>query len=135
MCIRDRAMRKKKMVNTNPFKLPNKFWAYVLDKADVEHDMPWMELSKKARNKLMNILLNDVYQVKGKTTFKEEFVTCGGVELPEVDFKTMESRECEGLHFAGEVLNIDGVTGGFNFQAAWTTGYIAGKSVVSSSVN
>ncbi|TND07966.1 MAG: hypothetical protein FD123_2774 [Bacteroidetes bacterium] len=68
---------------------------------------------------------NDTYPVSGKTTFKEEFVTCGGVSLKEVDFKTMESRICPGLYFAGEVLDIDGVTGGFNFQSAWTTAWIA----------
>lgn len=123
------AMRKKKMVNTNPFNLPNKFWVYLLEKADIDQDSQWMELPKKSRNKLMNLLLNDVYSVKGKTTFKEEFVTCGGVKLSGVDFKTMESQECEGVYFAGEVLDVDGVTGGFNFQAAWTTGFIAGKSV------
>lgn len=123
------AMRKKKMVNTNPFNLPNKFWVYILEKADIDQDSQWMELPKKSRNKLMNLLLNDVYSVKGKTTFKEEFVTCGGVKLSGVDFKTMESQECEGMYFAGEVLDVDGVTGGFNFQAAWTTGFIAGKSV------
>jgi len=84
-------------------------------------------LGKKGINKLVNILLNDEYSVAGKTTFKEEFVTCGGVSLSNVDFKTMESRVCPGLHFAGEVLDVDGVTGGFNFQAAWTTGFIAGR--------
>jgi predicted flavoprotein YhiN len=68
--------------------------------------------------------------VQGKTTFKEEFVTCGGVNLDDVDFKTMESKRCKGLHFAGEVLDIDGITGGFNFQAAWTTGFIAGNGVL-----
>jgi hypothetical protein len=85
------------------------------------------ELSKKNKNKLINVLLNDVYEVCGKTTFKEEFVTSGGVSLEDVDFNTMESKQCKNLYFAGEVLNIDGITGGFNFQAAWTTGYIAGK--------
>jgi predicted flavoprotein YhiN len=72
--------------------------------------------------------LYDTYQVKGKTTFKEEFVTCGGVNLDDIDFKGMESKRMKGLHFAGEVLDIDGITGGFNFQAAWTTGFIAGKA-------
>ena len=72
-------------------------------------------------------MLNDRYEVSGKTTFKEEFVTAGGVLLTEIDFKTMESKILPGLHFAGEILDIDGITGGFNFQAAWTTGFIAGK--------
>ena len=79
------------------------------------------------RDRLINGLLNDTYTVAGKTTFKEEFVTCGGVTLGEVDFNTMESRVVPSLHFAGEVLDVDGITGGFNFQAAWTTGFIAGR--------
>ena len=123
------SIRKKKMMNTNPFSLPNKFWAYILQKANVDPESMWMDLPKKSKNKILNLLLNDIYDVKGKTTFKEEFVTCGGVVLSEVDFNTMESRQVPGLHFAGEVLDLDGVTGGFNFQAAWTTGYIAGKSM------
>ena len=72
-------------------------------------------------------MLNDRYEVSGKTTFKEEFVTAGGVLLSEIDFKTMESKILPGLHFAGEILDIDGITGGFNFQSAWTTGFIAGR--------
>ena len=88
-----------------------------------------MELSKKNRNKLVNVLLNDVYAVSGKTTFKEEFVTSGGLSLSDVDMKTMQSIVCKDLYFAGEVLDIDGITGGFNFQAAWTIGYIAGKLI------
>jgi len=83
----------------------------------------------KNLNKLVNTLLNDRYLVKGKTTFKEEFVTAGGVDLADIDVKTMESKVCPGLYFAGEVMDIDGITGGFNFQAAWTTGFIAGKHV------
>lgn len=71
--------------------------------------------------------MNDTYEVTGTTTFKEEFVTCGGVSLDDVNIETMESKKCPGLFFAGEVLDIDGITGGFNFQAAWTTGFIAGK--------
>jgi predicted Rossmann fold flavoprotein len=125
------SVRKKKMANANPYSMPNKFWTYILQKAEVNPDNMWMELPKKSKNKILNLLLNDIYEVKGKTTFKEEFVTCGGVVLGEVDFNTMESSQVPGLHFAGEVLDIDGVTGGFNFQAAWTTGYIAGKSVSS----
>ncbi|MDG1189114.1 MAG: NAD(P)/FAD-dependent oxidoreductase, partial [Flavobacteriales bacterium] len=87
-------------------------------------------LSKKESNRLLNTLLNDTYEVKGKTTFKEEFVTCGGVSLEEVNPKTLESKLYKGLYFCGEVLDIDGITGGFNFQAAWTTGFLAGKNSV-----
>jgi predicted flavoprotein YhiN len=84
-------------------------------------------LVKKGLNKLTNILTNDVYQVKGKTTFKEEFVTCGGVSLESIDFNTMQSKVCKNLYFTGEVMDIDGITGGYNFQSAWTTAFIAGK--------
>ena len=98
-----------------------------MGRAGIGVNAVWHELGKKAKNKLVNTLLNDVYDVRGKTTFKEEFVTCGGVALSEVDFSTMESRVVPGLQFAGEVLDVDGVTGGFNFQAAWTTGFIAGQ--------
>ena len=126
--------RKKKMANACPFDLPINFWLYVLNKSQANPDMPWLELGKKSRNKLVNTLLNDIYAVKGKTTFKEEFVTCGGIKADEVDFGTMESRIVPGLFFAGEVLDVDGITGGFNFQAAWSTGFVAGKCL-SASVN
>ncbi len=78
-------------------------------------------------NKLVSILTNDIYSVKGKTSFKEEFVTCGGVSLESIDVATMQSKVCDNLYFAGEILDIDGITGGYNFQAAWTTGFIAGQ--------
>ena len=122
-----RHMRKKKIMNACPFKLPNRMWKFLLEKVGINPDSVWLELSKKNRNKLLNILLNDIYEVKGKTTFKEEFVTCGGIKLSDISFTSMESRVCKNLYFAGEVLDIDGITGGFNFQGAWTTGYIAGK--------
>ena len=123
------SIRKKKIANANLFGLPNRMWLFLLEKVQINSDSPWMELSKKNRNKLVNVLLNDVYAVSGKTTFKEEFVTCGGISLLDVDMKSMQSRICSDLYFAGEVLDIDGITGGFNFQAAWTTGYIAGKLI------
>ena len=75
----------------------------------------------------MNLLTNDIYEVNGKTTFKEEFVTCGGVSLQSVDFRTMQSKDCSNLYFAGEVLDVDGITGGYNFQAAWTTAFLAAQ--------
>lgn len=120
-------MKKRKIVNANPFNLPNRLWTFLINKLEINNDLTWQQLGKKNLNRLIHILLNDVYAVKGKTTFKEEFVTCGGVDLSEVSFDTMQSKICPGMYFAGEVLDIDGVTGGFNFQAAWTTGYIAGK--------
>lgn len=118
---------KRMLRNYKPFDIPQRLWEYLLNKVNLPLEKVWSELGKKGANKLVNILLNDEYAVSGKTTFKEEFVTCGGVSLSDIDFKTMQSRICSGLYFAGEVLNIDGVTGGFNFQAAWTTGFIAGK--------
>ena len=113
--------------NFRPYLLPERLWYYLLQKSNLPKDKRWGELGKKGINKLVNILTNDVYAVKGKTTFKEEFVTCGGVSLDQIDFETMQSKVCPNLYFTGEVLDIDGITGGYNFQAAWTTGFIAGK--------
>lgn len=118
---------KKKVVNLRPYFLPERLWFKLLEKVAIPQAKIWGELSKKAINKLVNILTNDIYQVKGKTTFKEEFVTCGGVSLESIDLKTMQSTVCQNLYFAGEVMDIDAITGGYNFQAAWTTGFIAGK--------
>ena len=120
---------KKKIESSNPFEIPARLWKFLIEKSEIDPQKINQELSKKEKNKLINTLLNDVYEVKGKTTFKEEFVTCGGVALKDVDMKTMQSKVHPNLYFAGEVLDIDGVTGGFNFQAAWTTGFIAGKLV------
>lgn len=118
---------KRHVGNINPFLLPNRLWLFLLEKNEIDFTIPWNELKKKSQNQLINMLLNDAYKVEGKTTFKEEFVTCGGVALDEIFFDTMESKICPGVYFAGEVLDIDAVTGGFNFQAAWTTGFVAGK--------
>jgi predicted Rossmann fold flavoprotein len=112
-----------------PFALPRRLWEYLVDKSEISENMRWADLPRKNQNILINNLVNDEYKVSGKTTFKEEFVTCGGVRLDDINFDTMESRKCPGLYFAGEVLDIDGITGGFNFQAAWTTGWIAGKAM------
>ena len=97
-----------------------------MEKSEINPETRWLDIGKTKLNKLISTLTNDEYAVKGKTTFKEEFVTCGGVSLTDVNMQTMESKVCPGLYFAGEVLDIDGITGGFNFQAAWTTGFIAG---------
>jgi hypothetical protein len=118
---------KKMLSNVTPFSLPQRMWLYLLDKSDLSQQKKWGEIGKKSLNKLTNVLVNDIYQIKGKTTFKEEFVTCGGVSLESVDLKTMQSKVCKNLYFAGEILDIDAITGGYNFQNAWTTGYIAGK--------
>lgn len=117
----------KKLTNYRPYALKERLWLHLLEKCDFSKEVNWSQIGKKGVNKLMNILTNDVYAVKGKTTFKEEFVTCGGVSLEDINFKTMQSNVAPNLYFAGEVLDIDGITGGYNFQAAWTTSFIAGK--------
>ncbi len=117
----------RKLTNKNPFQLPNRLWSFLLNKIAIDEGINWNQLGKKNLNRLVNVLVHDTYNVKGKTTFKEEFVTCGGVSWADVDINTMQSKVCKNLYFAGEVLDVDGITGGFNFQAAWTTGYIAGK--------
>ncbi|MBU0483214.1 MAG: NAD(P)/FAD-dependent oxidoreductase [Proteobacteria bacterium] len=113
--------------NIRPYFLPERLWRYLLKKIDLSAQKKWGELGKKGLNKLVQVLTNDVYAVKGKTSFREEFVTCGGVSLDSIDFNTMQSKVCKNLYFAGEVLDIDGITGGYNFQAAWTTAFIAAK--------
>ena len=117
----------KLLSNFRPYNLPDRLWSFLLEKCEFSTSKKWNELGKKGINKLVNILTNDTYSVKGQTKFKEEFVTCGGVSLDNVNFNTMESKVCKNLYFAGEVLDIDGITGGYNLQAAWTTGFIAGK--------
>ncbi len=119
----------KMISNLNPFEIPNRLWLFLLEKNEINPTTRWNDLGAKNTNKLVNTLLNDRYVVQGKTTFKEEFVTAGGVDLQEIDVNTMQSKIHPGLFFAGEVMDIDGITGGFNFQSAWTTGYIAGKYV------
>lgn len=108
--------------------ISGRLWEYLVRKSIGNGDVQWIETGKKQMRKLIETLVRDRYQVVGKGVFKEEFVTCGGIPLNEVDFKTMESRVCPDLYFAGEILDIDGITGGFNFQNAWTTGFIAGTS-------
>lgn len=120
-----------KLKKFGPFQLSQRLWEFLLIKYGISVDKRYRELSKKEFNVMVNFLTNDLYPVNGKTTFKEEFVTAGGVDLNGVNFKTMESKYIPGLHFAGEILDIDGITGGFNFQAAWTTGFLAGKGVIS----
>ncbi len=113
--------------NTRPFDLPSRLWLFLLVKCEINSEKKWNEIGKKGLNKLMNILCNDEYELKGKTKFRDEYVTCGGISLKSVNVSTMESKHCKNLYFAGEVMDIDGITGGFNFQCAWTTGFIAGK--------
>ena len=111
--------------------LTKRLWVYLLNKLEIDNAKTWSELLSTERNKIINILLNDVYQISGKGPFADEFVTSGGVSLDEVNLKTMESFICQGLYFAGEVLDVDGITGGFNFQHCWTSGWLAGKAISS----
>lgn len=120
-----------KLVFANcPLELPKRLWEFLLNKSGVSENTRWADLSKKNINQLSNNILNDEYKVKGKTTFKEEFVTCGGVSLKEIDLGTMQSKIVTGLYFAGEVIDVDGITGGFNFQNAWSTAWVAANNCI-----
>lgn len=111
--------------NIRPYDLSSRHWSFLLKKAGIAEDRRWNEVGKKGLNKMMDILYNDQYTVDGRGAFRDEFVTCGGVSLDSIHFHTMESKVCKGVYFAGEVLDIDAITGGFNLQAAWTTARIA----------
>ena len=120
---------RKAIATSCPFPVPRRLWQRLLAATEMDTEKRWSELSNKRINQLIAELTQSRYQITGKGVFKEEFVTCGGVALKEVQFKTMESRLCPGLFFAGEILDIDGVTGGFNFQSAWTTSWLAGQAM------
>ena len=126
-----KAENSKRALSTfSPFvPLSKRLWQYFLARVEIDPALTWANLSKKHVNKLVQEISQGSYSVTGKGSFKDEFVTCGGVRLKEINFKTMESRQCKGLYFAGEILDIDGVTGGFNFQSAWTTGWLAAQSL------
>ncbi|MFB2834004.1 NAD(P)/FAD-dependent oxidoreductase [Floridanema evergladense] len=114
---------------TCPLLLPRRLWEYLIARVNIASEDRWAGLSNKTLNQLIQEITQGEYQISGKGVFKEEFVTCGGVDLKEVNFKTMESKCSPGLYFAGEILDIDGVTGGFNFQSAWTTAWLAGQAM------
>ncbi len=114
----------KQLSSIRPFDLPSRLWNYLLEKSLKERAQNrWQNLNQKELNRLVNILCNDNYQIAGRAAFKDEFVTCGGIDLAAIDPNTLESKDLPRVYFAGEVLDIDGITGGFNFQAAWTTAY------------
>lgn len=120
----------KQLTTCNPFNLQQRLWNYLVEKALAGRAaIRWAELNKKDTNRLVNVLVNDTFQIVGRTPFKDEFVTCGGIALKAVNPATLESRHVPQMYFAGEVLDIDGVTGGFNFQAAWTTAYTVACSI------
>ncbi|WP_430399839.1 NAD(P)/FAD-dependent oxidoreductase [Flavobacterium sp.] len=120
---------KKTIVKKSPFEFPNRLWESLVLASGITEETKWADLSKKQINQLAEQLTNGVFQVNGKSTFKEEFVTAGGVDLKEINFKTMESKLLPNLYLAGEVLNIDAITGGFNFQNAWTGGFIISEAI------
>ena len=124
---------KKLLTTYNPFGLQQRLWTYLVEKAlEKRAQIRWAEINKKDVNRLVNVLQNDTYQIAGRAPFKDEFVTCGGISLKAVNASTLESKHVPHLYFAGEVLDIDGVTGGFNFQAAWTTAYTVARSIANS---
>lgn len=112
-----------------PFEFPKRLWENLLIASEIQLDTKWADVSKKQMTNLVYQLTNGQFQVNGKSTFKEEFVTAGGIDLKEINFKTMESRLHKNLYFAGEILNIDAITGGFNFQNAWTGGFIVAQAI------
>jgi predicted Rossmann fold flavoprotein len=118
-----------KIYTKNPFNLPNRLWQYLLQESSINETLRWADVNNKQQQQLIKNLTAHAFDVKGKTTFKEEFVTCGGFQLNEIDVNTMQSKLIPNLFFAGEVVNIDGITGGFNFQNAWTTGFIAANAI------
>ena len=123
---------RKQVSNTPPEGLQARLWNHLTARAGLRPDIRWAELGSKGFNKLANVLTQDAYAIEGKTKFREEFVTCGGVALSNLDPATLESKTHPGLYFAGEVLDIDAVTGGFNLQAAWTTGAVVARSIAAS---
>jgi predicted Rossmann fold flavoprotein len=120
------------VINSPPSPLPTRLWEQLALAAGIDRETRWTTLARAKTHELAQVLTRTELEVNGKSLNKDEFVTCGGVSLREVNFKTMESRITPGLYFAGELLDLDGVTGGFNFQAAWTTGWIAGHAIADS---
>jgi hypothetical protein len=120
---------KREMGSKNPFDLPQRLWHYFLQASQIDLKTKWADLKNTAQQQLIQHLTRTTLNIKGKTTFKEEFVTCGGVDLNDIDSLTMESKMVAQLHFAGEMMDVDGVTGGFNFQHAWTSGWLAAQHI------
>jgi predicted Rossmann fold flavoprotein len=122
-------MSKKMVVNTPYFGIPKRLWKELVVYSQIDTTTTWAELNKNQLNTLTTQLTSSIFKVSGKSTFKEEFVTAGGIDLKEINFKTFESKIHKNLFFAGEILNIDAITGGYNFQNAWTGAYVASKSI------
>ncbi|MBZ5855709.1 BaiN/RdsA family NAD(P)/FAD-dependent oxidoreductase [Flavihumibacter profundi] len=124
-----------KMINRNPFNLPQRLWEFLLQESGIDGEIRWADLPSKEQNKLILHCCSHPFDVKGKTTFKDEFVTAGGIKLTEIDPETMMSRLVPNLFFAGEIMDVDGITGGFNFQHAWTSGFLAAKKIAALSAS
>jgi predicted Rossmann fold flavoprotein len=120
---------KKTVAKKSPFELQNRLWESLVLASGISNETKWADLSKIQLQNLANQLTKGLFQVNGKSTFKEEFVTAGGIDLKEINFKTMESKLHPNLYFAGEIVNIDAITGGFNFQNAWTSGFIVADAI------
>lgn len=120
---------RKLLTNIRPYDISSRLWLFLLQKAEISQERIWSELGRKGINKIVNILSNDEYRVHGKGQFRDEFVTCGGVSTGSIEPNTMESRHAKGLYFAGEVIDIDAITGGFNLQAAWSTAYLSAQAI------
>jgi predicted Rossmann fold flavoprotein len=118
-----------KIKNKNPFGFPQRLWEFLMEQSGMNAGTRWADITGKDQNRLIRNICANEFSVKGKTTFKEEFVTAGGIKLSETDPNTMQSKLLPGLFFAGEVLDVDGITGGYNFQHAWTSGFIVAKSI------
>lgn len=120
---------KKNIVNQKPYDIPNRLWERIFEHSAIPSDKKWAEISKKEMQTLALLLTQHTFKIHGKSTFKEEFVTAGGIDLKEINFKTMESKLHPTLYFAGETINVDAITGGFNFQNAWTTGFLVSQAI------
>lgn len=120
----------KQLATVRPFNIPTRLWHYIIRRTGHTAEQRWGEVGKKSLNRIIETLTNDIYQIAGRGKARDEFVTCGGVSLTSIDLHTLESKVCKGLFFAGEVLDVDAITGGFNLQAAWTMGHVVGKHIV-----
>jgi predicted Rossmann fold flavoprotein len=126
---------KREMGSKNPFELPQRLWHFLLQEAGISINTKWADLKSANQQILIQLLTRYTLDIKGKTTFKEEFVTCGGVDVKDIDAQTMESKLIPGLHFAGEMMDVDGITGGFNFQHAWTSGWLAAQHIANLTIS
>lgn len=120
---------KQQITSHTRFGLPIRLWKAFAEKAEISETLRWSDATNKVLNRMAELITNSQFDVRGKSTYKEEFVTCGGITLSDINQETLESKKVTGLFFAGEVLDVDGITGGFNFQNAWTTGFVAGKAI------